>query len=81
MWRKNRRINSGSSCIGVDLNRNYNTDWGGAGSSSNTCSDSYRGASVFSEPESKVIRDFIIHQCAYRLHNPYFRWILAGTRF
>ena len=78
MWRKNRRINSGSSCIGVDLNRNYNTDWGGAGSSSNTCSDSYRGASVFSEPESKVIRDFtssINAPIAYTTHTSGGYWL------
>ncbi|MTB50237.1 M14 family zinc carboxypeptidase [Lewinella sp. W8] len=58
-WRKNRRVNSGSSCRGVDINRNYDTDWGGSGSSSNPCSDSYRGPSVFSELESQAVRDFV----------------------
>ncbi|MEO0732288.1 MAG: M14 family zinc carboxypeptidase, partial [Bacteroidota bacterium] len=58
MWRKNRRVNAGSSCRGVDLNRNYDTDWGGSGASSNPCSDSYRGAAVFSEPEAQAVRDF-----------------------
>ena len=28
LWRKNRRVNSGSRCLGVDLNRNYNDHWG-----------------------------------------------------
>ena len=27
LWRKNRRVNSGTSCRGVDLNRNYNDHW------------------------------------------------------
>ncbi|KAK3610301.1 hypothetical protein CHS0354_029767 [Potamilus streckersoni] len=27
LWRKNRRINSGSTCIGVDLNRNFDYQW------------------------------------------------------
>ena len=27
LWRKNRRQNSGSSCAGVDLNRNYDDHW------------------------------------------------------
>ena len=29
LWRKNRAPNSGSSCLGTDLNRNYNYMWGG----------------------------------------------------
>ncbi|PHI21304.1 hypothetical protein CEQ90_02580 [Lewinellaceae bacterium SD302] len=58
-WRKNRRVNSGSSCRGVDLNRNYDTDFGGSGTSSNPCSDSYRGTGPFSEIESQTVRDFV----------------------
>merc|ERR1719414_2653294 len=39
MWRKNTRVNSGSSCLGVDLNRNWEGDWGGGQSTSpNKCS-------------------------------------------
>ncbi|KAK2159921.1 hypothetical protein LSH36_143g01028 [Paralvinella palmiformis] len=30
MWRKNRRNNEGSLCFGVDLNRNYDNNWGAA---------------------------------------------------
>ena len=26
-WRKNRNTNSGASCLGVDLNRNWNYNW------------------------------------------------------
>ncbi|KAI5105542.1 carboxypeptidase A1 (pancreatic) precursor [Silurus meridionalis] len=58
MWRKTRRINSGSSCFGVDPNRNWGTGYGGAGSSSNPCSETYRGPSVYSESEVKSIVDF-----------------------
>lgn len=78
MWRKNRRVNAGSTCRGVDLNRNYNTDWGGTGSSTNPCSDSYRGASVFSEPESQAIRDFttsINAPIAYTTHTSGGYWL------
>lgn len=57
MWRKNRR-NNGSS-FGVDLNRNYPKGWGGQGSSGNPSSDTYRGPSVWSEPETAGLRDFI----------------------
>jgi len=57
MWRKNRR-NNGGGCWGVDLNRNYSVGWGGGGSSSNPCSETYRGTAAFSEPESAAMRDF-----------------------
>ena len=56
-WRKNRSVNG--NCRGVDLNRNYGFAWGDPnGSSSDPCSDLYRGSSAFSEPETQVIRDF-----------------------
>ena len=58
-WRKNRRNNSGS-CEGVDLNRNWDIDWNGGDSTSNsTCSDIYVGPSVFSEPETQAMRDLV----------------------
>ena len=57
MWRKNRRINAGSSCIGVDLNRNWSYQWGSNnGSSGDPCSDIYRGPAAFSEPETQAIK-------------------------
>jgi len=58
MWRKNRRQNT-STVFGVDLNRNYGTAWGGAGSSGNPSSDTYRGPSAWSEPENRAVRDHI----------------------
>ena len=58
LWRKNRRLNSGGT-YGVDLNRNWDAGWGGAGSSGNQSSDTYRGTAPFSEPESAGIRDFV----------------------
>lgn len=59
MWRKNRRINSGST-FGVDLNRNYGHTWGydNIGSSPTSSSDTYRGTGAFSEPETQAMRDF-----------------------
>ena len=59
MWRKNRRVNAGGS-FGVDLNRNYGYNWGfdNVGSSPNGVSDTYRGASAFSEPETQAVRNF-----------------------
>lgn len=55
-WRKNRSTNSGSTCKGVDLNRNWNVVGYGAGATSNQpCSDVYKGPSKESEPETKAI--------------------------
>ena len=51
-WRKNRRGGHG-----VDLNRNFDLAWGGAGSSGSKRSDTYRGATPFSEPETAALRD------------------------
>ncbi len=60
MWRKNRRDNSGTSCEGVDLNRNYPYEWGlDSGSSSDPCSDVFRGPSAGSEPEIQAMMAFI----------------------
>lgn len=58
MWRKNKRINSGS--VGVDLNRNYGFSWGwdNEGSSPTPSSETYRGPSAFSEPETQMIKEF-----------------------
>jgi len=58
LWRKNRR-NNGDGTFGVDLNRNYEYEWGGPGSSGDTFSDIYRGPAPFSEPETQAVRDFL----------------------
>lgn len=57
MWRKNRRNNGGS--FGVDLNRNFATGWGlDSGSSGTPSSETYRGPSAFSEPETTALKNF-----------------------
>jgi hypothetical protein len=59
-WRKNRQPNAGTSAIGTDLNRNWGYGWGCCGGSSGTASsDTYRGPSGFSAPETQVVRDFV----------------------
>ena len=59
-WRKNRQPNAGTSAIGTDLNRNWGYNWGCCGGSSGTpSSETYRGASAFSAPETRVVRDFV----------------------
>jgi len=79
-WRKNRRNNG--TCYGVDLNRNYTYGWGlNSGSSNDPCSETYRGPSAASEPETQAIRNlvqtilpkigFSNHSVAGRYLNPY----------
>jgi len=46
-------------CRGVDPNRNFEYGWGGPGTSSDKCSDIYKGERAWSEPETKAIHDFI----------------------
>jgi carboxypeptidase T len=59
-WRKNRQPNAGSQYVGTDLNRNWGYRWGCCGGSSGTTSsETYRGASAFSAPETQVVRDFV----------------------
>lgn len=74
MWRKNR-LNSGGGVYGVDLNRNYPFEWIGSGSSSSPSSDTYRGPSAGSEPETQALmnlinsRQFVTHQSLHTYHN------------
>lgn len=60
MWRKNRSSNSDGT-RGVDLNRNYSYDWGydDNGSSPQGNSNTFRGPSAFSEPETQNMRNFV----------------------
>ncbi|XP_040199270.1 carboxypeptidase A2-like isoform X1 [Rana temporaria] len=59
MWRKTRSINKGSSCPGVDPNRNWNAGFGGPGADANPCSDAYYGPSAESEVEVRSIANFV----------------------
>ncbi|MEU6554983.1 M14 family zinc carboxypeptidase [Streptomyces sp. NPDC046915] len=64
LWRKNLRDVNGDGVIstgdGVDLNRNFAYKWGydDEGSSPNPTSETYRGASPESEPETRDLDGF-----------------------
>ncbi|MEU0006164.1 M14 family zinc carboxypeptidase [Streptomyces sp. NPDC006314] len=64
LWRKNLRDVNGDGVIstgdGVDLNRNFAYKWGydDEGSSPNPTSQTYRGASPASEPETRALDGF-----------------------
>ncbi|KAA0187622.1 hypothetical protein HAZT_HAZT000347 [Hyalella azteca] len=58
LWRKNR-VPYGA-CFGADVNRNFDSNFGGEGASDLACADTYHGPSAFSEVESAAIRDSLI---------------------
>jgi hypothetical protein len=60
LWRKNRSTNAGSNCLGTDLNRNFDDRWGGAGSSPDPCSETFRGRAAASEVEVRNINAFFL---------------------
>ena len=61
MQRKNMKESCLSSPDGIDLNRNYSFMWGydDSGSSSDGCSETYRGAMPFSELETQIVKEFV----------------------
>lgn len=70
-WRKNIRDNNQNNLIdqggnayfasvdGVDLNRNYDFEWGGEGASADFDDHTYRGPSAFSEPELQAVNSIL----------------------
>ncbi|XP_029315442.1 carboxypeptidase O-like [Cottoperca gobio] len=60
LWRKSRSDPPpNSSCYGVDLNRNFNANWGTVGVSFDSCQNNYCGKAAGSEPEAKAVMDFV----------------------
>jgi murein tripeptide amidase MpaA len=65
LWRKNLRDNNGDGQItvgdGVDPNRNFDEHWGydNEGSSNEPTSETYRGPSAASEPETQAMQGLI----------------------
>ena len=60
LWRKNRQTSSGSSCLGTDINRNWNYQWSTpGGSSTDPCAQDYRGSGPSSAPENVGLTAFV----------------------
>lgn len=57
-WRKNRRVSTGTTCRGVDVNRNFDFLWAeGIGTSTSPCDPAvYRGPSPESDKETKNVK-------------------------
>ena len=67
MHRKNMNWTAGGD--GVDLNRNWSVDWGGAGSSSSPGAQTYHGTGPLSEPESSNIDTFWQSHIPSQMHS------------
>ena len=62
LWRKNRQPPPApATAIGTDLNRNWDFLWGccPGGSSADPASETYRGPSPFSAPETQAVRNLV----------------------
>ncbi|XP_072160470.1 carboxypeptidase B-like [Bemisia tabaci] len=62
LWRKNRNPNNNREdipCYGVDLNRNFDMEWGVSGSSDDPCADVYKGPTPNSELETQAVTNFV----------------------
>ena len=60
LWRKNRQTTSGSSCLGTDINRNWDYQWSTpGGSSTDPCAQDYRGSAPSSSPENKGLTGYV----------------------
>jgi len=61
LWRKNNNNQHcpGKQWTGVDLNRNFPYEWGAPGSSNTKCSQTYRGPSPESEPETQAVLNYL----------------------
>lgn len=67
LWRKNRR--PGQPCAGVDLNRNWDMDFGGPHTTSvSKCSEIYTGPFAFSEPETQSLRNLVLETPGIAVH-------------
>ncbi|KRY00182.1 Carboxypeptidase A1 [Trichinella pseudospiralis] len=53
-------LNASTMVNVVDLNRNFNFNFGGQGSSTDPCDETFQGPFAFSEPESRAVRDFVL---------------------
>ena len=56
MWRKNRQSTPSASCVGRDINRNWDNQWGQrGGASTSPCAEDYKGPSAADGTETKAL--------------------------
>lgn len=59
-WFKGQKRNVTDDCYGVDVSRNFDYNWSKKGTSSDECSEFYAGPYALSEPEVKLLSNFLM---------------------
>ncbi|KAI4240375.1 MAG: hypothetical protein L6R40_005201 [Gallowayella cf. fulva] len=60
LWRKNRQTTSGSTCLGHDINRNWDYQWSTpGGASTDPCAQDFKGSAPADAPETVVLANFV----------------------
>ncbi|KAL8728508.1 MAG: hypothetical protein Q9166_005330 [cf. Caloplaca sp. 2 TL-2023] len=60
LWRKNRQSTPGSTCLGHDINRNWNYQWATpGGASTDPCAPDFKGRAAADAPETVVLASFV----------------------
>ncbi|KAK2741465.1 hypothetical protein FQN57_005598 [Myotisia sp. PD_48] len=78
-WIKNRGPNTGSSCIGTDLNRNYPSYW--SAPVTNPCDQAYQGRAQGDTAEIKALTSFIMSLRSERGIKLFVDWHAYGQLF
>uniref|UniRef100_T1J515 Zinc carboxypeptidase A 1 n=1 Tax=Strigamia maritima TaxID=126957 RepID=T1J515_STRMM len=80
LWRKNRRKDKSTICVGVDLNRNFDIGFS-TGPQRNPCSDTFAGPTAFSEPETSTLQTLVKTlsnlKMAFSLHSYSQTWVTS----
>jgi carboxypeptidase A4 len=75
LWRKTRSPNNGSDCIGTDLNRNFEFQWGGVNAETDPCSNLYMGSAPESEVEVRNIVNYLLPKAdTFIMYKSYHSW-------
>ncbi|XP_053569058.1 carboxypeptidase O-like [Bombina bombina] len=59
LWRKSRSPHNNNTCYGVDLNRNFDSQWCSIGASRNCSEMTFCGTGPASEPEAKALSQLV----------------------
>ncbi|KAM8934150.1 carboxypeptidase O-like [Pelodytes ibericus] len=59
LWRKSRSPHNNGTCYGVDLNRNFDSNWCSIGASSNCSTLTFCGTGPASEPEVHAVSELV----------------------
>jgi len=59
VWRKTRRPNPYTDCVGTDLSRNFPFKWNSGGASNNPCGMDYAGPNPLSEIEAAALANYV----------------------